>query len=530
MNDCDILIIGSGAGGGTLTYALASTGQRILLLERGNYLPREKANWEPGAVFREQRYRTEECWYDQDGNAFRPEVNYYIGGNTKVYGAALLRLRREDFGEVPYYDGVSPAWPLSYEDFELYYTEAEHLYKVHGERGTDPTEPPASAGYRFPPLHHEPRIQTIFEDLQASGLHPFPLPVAIDRDDRVPHRRPCIRCDTCDGFPCLVDAKSDAQVTCVDPARRSPNVELLTNARVTRLITNPAGTAVTAVEAEVAAQRETFVADIVVMACGAINSAALLLRSANDKHPHGLANTSDQIGRHLMLHNNTAVMAVSTTPNPTAFQKTLGLNDFYFKGPAEDYPLGHIQLMGKSKWQMLAGEAPFFTPRAVLKYIAGHAVDWWVTTEDLPDPENRVTLDRQGNIVLHYTPNNVEPHRRLIDHLKDTLRRLGHCHVLLPHKAYFSKRMLLAAVCHQVGTCRFGLDPQTSVLDLNCRAHTVDNLYVVDGSFFPAISAVNSSLTIIANALRVADHLCGRLGVTRQDVGKPRKGKDDRSG
>ncbi len=509
----DVVIIGTGAGGGTLAYALAPTGKRILLLERGDYLAREKANWDPGAVFADERYKTTELWHDAAGHAFRPEMNYYVGGNTKVYGAALLRMREQDFGEIRHYDGISPAWPLAYQDFEPYYTAAEHLYKVHGRHGQDPLDPPASREYAFPPLADEPLVRHIADDLLAAGLHPFPLPMAIDRDETLPRRRPCIRCDTCDGFPCLVDAKCDAQVTCVDKALAHPNVTLVVTARATRLLTNAAGTEVTQVEADVGGRLETFGADVVVVACGAINSAALLLRSANDTHPRGLANSSDQVGRNLMLHNNSAMLAVSaTTANPTTFQKTLGLNDFYFTGPDVDYPLGHVQLMGKSKPEMLRGDVPFFTPHGALDYITGHSVDWWLTTEDLPRPDNRVTLDAQGGIVLSYTPNNVEPHRRLIWQLERVLRQTGHAHKLLPHTAYFPKRMPLAAVCHQVGTCRFGSDPRTSVLDLACRTHDVANLYVADGSFFPSISSVNPSLTIIANALRVADHLRARLG------------------
>jgi len=509
----DVIIVGTGAGGGTLAYALAPTGKRILLLERGGYLPREKANWDPGAVFPDARYKTAEVWHDGAGRAFRPEMNYYVGGNTKVYGAALLRMRERDFGEVRHHDGLSPAWPLAYADFEPYYAAAEHLYMVHGRHGEDPLDPPSSRAYAFAPLRHEPRIQGIADALRAEGLHPFPLPMAINRDDAAPRARPCIRCDTCDGFPCLVDAKCDAQVTCVDRAVTHGNVTLRINARVTGLRTNAAGTEVTQVDAEIDGATEAFSGGIVVIACGAINSAALLLRSAGDRHPRGLANSSDQVGRNLMLHNNSAMLAVSaTTANPTVFQKTLGLNDFYFTGPDVDYPLGHIQLMGKSKPEMLRGETPAVTPYGALEYVTGHAVDWWMTTEDLPRPDNRVTLDAADQIVLTYAPNNEEPHRRLVGLLEQMLRRTGHAHTFLPHTAYFAKRVPLAAVCHQVGTCRFGTDPRTSVLDLMCRTHDVANLYVVDGSFFPSISSVNPSLTIIANALRVAEHLRARLG------------------
>lgn len=522
----DVIVVGSGAGGGTLVSALAPTGKKILLIERGDYLPKEKNNWDPASVFIRQRYVTREHWYDKDGRPFHPEMNYYVGGNTKVFGAALLRLRREDFGEVRHFGGISPSWPLAYEDFEPYYSRAEHLYKVHGRHGIDPTDPPVSQDYLFPPLPHEPRIQELADDLSAAGYKPFPLPVGVDRNEQAPRQAPCVRCDTCDGFPCLVDAKCDAQVACVDKAVRYPNVTLLTNAKATKLNTNGSGSEVAGVEAEVDGRKESFSGDVVVVSCGAVNSAALLLRSAGSRHPGGLANSSGLVGRHYMAHNNSAMLAISTKPNPTRFQKTLALNDFYFNDPEWGYPLGHIQLLGKSKWEMLRPSAPPLTPRFVLEYMAGHSVDWWLTTEDLPDPENRVALNGDGQIVLSYTPNNVEPHRRLIRRLKSILRRLGHGHYFYPLQTYLSKSMGLAAVCHQTGTCRFGVDPKTSVLDLHCRAHDVDNLYVVDGSFFPSISAVNPSLTIIANALRVADHLAERLGsgpASRTGKGEGRK-------
>lgn len=518
----DVAIVGSGAGGGTLARALADTGLEILLLERGRFLPREKENWDPSAVFEKGRYVTDERWYDADGQPFEPEMHYYVGGQTKVYGAALVRLREEDFGELEHRDGVSPAWPLSYDDYEPYYTEAEWLYRVHGRRGVDPTEPPASAPYRFSPLEQEPRIQDLADDLEAAGRHPFPLPLGIDRDDDHPRRRPCIRCDTMDGFPCLVDGKCDAQVVCVEPAARRPNVTLELGTRVTELRTGASGREVTDIVAETDGRQRTFRADLVVVACGAVNSAALLLGSASDRHPDGLANSSGQVGRNLMLHNNSAMLAISTRANPTKFQKTLGLNDWYFRGEEVDYPLGHVQLLGKAKWQMLRADAPVPTPKRVLRWMAEHSVDWWITTEDLPDPENRVTLNRRGQIVLRYEANNEEPHQRLIARLEETLRRVGQCRKLLPLRAYFSKRMPLAAVCHQVGTCRFGTDPETSVLDPSCRAHDVENLYVVDGSFFPSISGVNPALTIMANSLRVADRIADRMGVSRERLGDAR--------
>lgn len=510
-NEYDVIIIGSGAGGGTLAYTLAPTGKRILLLERGGFLPREKENWDPGAVFAQGRYKTHEVWYDNKGNEFHPGTHYYVGGNTKVYGATLIRLRREDFGELRHHGGISPAWPLGYDDFEPYYTQAEKLYSVHGQRGIDPTEPPASEPYAYPPLSHEPRIQEIFDGFGRIGLHPFPLPVGLRLNEGDMQKSQCIRCDTCDGFPCLVEAKADAHTTCVNPALEHSNMTLLIDSKVIRLHTDKAGRSVTTVEVERNGVTESYSASIVAVCCGAINSAALLLRSANDRHPQGLANKSGLVGRNYMCHNNSAIVALSRTPNPTKFQKTLGVNDFYFGAPDWNYPMGHIQLLGKAKKEMLEGDAPMLTPGLALDYMERHSVDWWITSEDLPDPENRVTLNDKGEISLHYTPNNEEAHTRLLARLKTALKEVG-CDIhIIPSSVYLSKKIPLAGVAHQVGTSRFGGDPRTSVLDSNCKAHDLDNLYLVDGSFFPSSSAVNPGLTIMANALRVGDHLKQRL-------------------
>jgi choline dehydrogenase-like flavoprotein len=511
----DVVIIGSGAGGGTLARHLAPSGKSILILERGDWLKREALNWDATAVFRENRYVSPETWYDRNGRPFQPQVHYFVGGATKMFGAALYRLRKEDFGELRHYDGISPAWPITYEEFEPYYTKAEQMYHVHGLRGQDPTEPPASAPYPCPPLSHEPRIQQLFDDIAAAGYHPFPAPAAIMLDESNMAYSTCIRCQTCDGFPCLVHAKSDAEVVAVRPALEYPNVMLLRNARALKLETNPAGTAVASVVAEVEGVLDTFRGDIIVVSCGAANSAKLLLMSANDKHPNGLANGSDQVGRNYMFHNSQAVLAISREPNPTMFQKTLALNDFYFGMDGFDYPVGNIQMMGKSLGPMYRGEKPIETallPMRALDEIAYHAVDFWLTTEDLPDPENRVAVDRSGKLILSYTPNNQVPAQKLYEKLKSMLNHLGmHPNHLIPRNAYMKTEIPIAGCAHQAGTCRFGRDPQTSVLDVNCKAHELDNLYVVDTSFFVSIGAVNPSLTAIANAIRVGDHLLQRL-------------------
>jgi choline dehydrogenase-like flavoprotein len=520
MTAYDVIVIGSGAGGGTLVHRLAPSGKRILLLERGGWLPRGPQNWSARDVFVDNRYVSPDTWYDADDKPFQPQVHYFVGGATKLYGAALYRLRAEDFGQLMHHDGPSPGWPIGYDELEPYYTQAEALYQVHGARGEDPTEPPASAPYPFPPVSHEPRIQQLADDLAAAGHHPFHAPCGVMLDETdMPYSR-CVRCAACDGFPCAVHAKSDAEVLAVRPALEHPNVTLLIDAEALRLQTDGAGTSVTGVVVRRDGVEETFSADVVVVSCGAANSARLLLASASDRHPDGLANGSDQVGRNYMFHNSQAVLALSKDENPTVFQKTLGLNDFYFSGGGDgngngDFPLGNIQMVGKSQPDMFRGEKPLQTrlaPQWSLDQVARHAIDFWLSTEDLPSPENRVTLKDDGRIRISYSPSNEVPKRELYHRLKGMLGRLGmHDHHLVPRHAYLKNEIPVAGCAHQAGTCRFGDDPATSVLDTNCRAHEVDNLYVVDTSCFPSIGAVNPALTAMANALRVGDHLLERL-------------------
>jgi choline dehydrogenase-like flavoprotein len=516
MNTYDVIIIGTGAGGGTLASRLAPSGKRILLLERGDWLPREPQNWVAWDVFVDNRYVSADRWYDHDDKPFQPQIHYFVGGATKLYGAALYRLRAEDFGELRHHDGISPAWPISYDDMEPYYTQAEQLYEVHGVRGEDPTEPPASAPYPFPALSHEPRIQQLSDDLAAAGHHPFHAPCGVRLNEANMPYSICVRCQSCDGFPCPLHAKSDAEVFGVRPALEHPNVTLLTNSTAVQLRTDATGSTVTDVVVDHDGKQETFGADIVVVSCGAANTAKLLLASANDKHPNGLANGSDQVGRNYTFHNSQAVLALSREPNPTIFQKTLGINDFYFGSKDFEFPMGNIQMVGKSVPDMYHGEKPLETklaPTWGLRDVATHAVDFWLSTEDLPRPDNRVTLARDGNVKLSYTIGSKEASNRLFHQLKSMLGHLGmHQDHLIPRHAYLKSAIPVAGVAHQASTCRFGTDPATSVLDVNCRAHELDNLYVVDTSFFPSIGAVNPALTAMANALRVGDHLLGRLG------------------
>ena len=511
----DVIIVGSGAGGGTLAHTLAPSGKRILLLERGDFLPREMDNWDPKPVFVKGRYISKDTWFDSDGKPFQPQVHYFVGGATKLYGAALYRLRPQDFGEIKHVDGLSPAWPLSYDDFEPWYTKAEQLYQVRGNAGEDPTEGPRSAPYPWPAVSHEPRIQQIADDLVKGGYHPFHAPCGILLDEAQRSRSTCIRCTWCDGYPCLVHAKSDAEVIAVRPLLDRENLTLLTGAEVRRLETDDSGRTVTGVVVSRNGNQEVYRGDIVAVSTGAANSAKLLLNSATDAHPHGLANGSDQVGRNYMFHNCKAVVALSRERNDTVFQKTLGINDFYFGAKDYEWPVGNIQMIGKSNAEAMRGEKPKATmvaPEWSLSDVARHAVDFWLTTEDLPVPENRVTTDKDGDIHLAYKMTNNAEADRLYAELKTSLNHTGMAeHHVLRKNFYMDMSIPVAGCAHQAGTCRFGTDPATSVLDVTCKAHELDNLYVVDTSFFPSIGAVNPALTAMANAIRVGEHLLGRM-------------------
>ena len=492
----DFVIIGTGAGGGTLAYALKDAGASVLLIERGDYLPQEPENWDPEEAYLNSRYKTSEVWYDTKGKSFKPGVHYFVGGNTKLYGAALPRFRKEDFDALEHEGGTSPAWPFSYEELEPYYVKAEKIYRVHGQKNGDPTDPPRSEDYPFPPVPHENYISDLSERLSNQGLHPFYYPMGIDLREG----GACIRCKTCDGFPCMVLAKSDTDVCCVRPALESPDVALMPNTYARRLLTDPTGKIVTAVEVEHEGETKTITADTFIVSCGAVNSAALLLRSANDKHPLGLANSSDQVGRNYMVHNNSAMVGVDPRrKNDVVFQKTLAINDFYLNGPDWPYPLGNLQLLGKVQAPMVAAARPH-VPRAILKAMTNRSIDWWVMSEDLPDPENRIRLTNSDKIQVQWRPNNMATHRKLGETAKTMLKDAGYPFVFL-------EEMGIATNSHQCGTIRCGDDPGTAVLDEYCKAYDLDNLYVLDSAFFPSSAAMNPALTIAAQALRVGEKI-----------------------
>jgi choline dehydrogenase-like flavoprotein len=431
----DVLVIGSGPAGATIAARVAETRRRVLLLERGDYLPRERDNWDSRAVFGEAKYTADETFYDLHDRPFRPELHYYVGGNSKVYGAALFRLLPSDFGEVQHAGGVAPAWPLSYADMEPSYVRAEHLFWVHGQHGEDPFAGPSSQEYSYPPVRHEPRIQHLSDGLEELGLHPFHLPMGVqliqDAHGRATPDSRCIRCDRVDGFPCLLGAKADAEWAVIRPALAvHPNLTLMTRTTVEHLLTDASGRSVTGVAASLPdGSRHVFTADIVVLSAGAILSAALLLKSANDKHPHGLANSSGQVGRNYMRHNNLALIAFSREPNPTVFAKTLALNDFYGPGEHWEYPMGNIQMLGKSDAWQIKGAAPSGlgrAPSAPYGEVAKHSIDFWLSSEDLPLAGSRVTLRPDGAIKLVLQPdNNTEALTRLRRTFQGMLSKLG---------------------------------------------------------------------------------------------------------
>ena len=492
----DILIIGTGAGGGTMAQALADTGARILIVERGDFVPQEAENWSPDAVWRQLRYQTTERWVDDRGETFRPYTHYNIGGNTKFWGGVLYRLRREDFHEMRHYDGVSPAWPIDYETLAPYYDRAEQIYHVRGEAGVDPTEPPRGP-YPYAPVPHAAGMSAIVQQLRAQGLHPSPLPLGVLRPGE---QDGCVLCNTCNSFACRIHAKSEADVCGIRPAIQRPNVTLWTNARAERLVADAAGERVVGAEIERDGKLVRVEADYVVVSCGAVNSAALLLRSAGGRHPDGLANSSGLVGKRYMAHLATMMQGFHPfRPNATVFQKTVAINDYYLRGPGTSYPLGQIQSQGRTHGVMAQTVVPWIPLWAYEAWVS-RGVDWLVMSEDLPHEANRVTVERDGRIRLDYRPNNLVPHRLLVKETERMLRRLGFWLVV---KHSHGNRN----TTHQCGTLVFGTDPRTSVLDPFCRSHDVSNLFVVDASFFPSSAAVNPGLTIVAQALRVADHL-----------------------
>ncbi|MFV0254131.1 MAG: GMC oxidoreductase [Beutenbergiaceae bacterium] len=487
----DVAIIGSGMGGSTVAWALRDAGLDVLVLERGQRLPAEPENSDPEQMHVKKRYRTAERWLDaRAGQMFDPGVYYWVGGNTKIYGAALPRFRESDFTQVRHAEGISSPWPFGYDELEPFYAQAEQLYRVRGDGTEDPTEPPRSAPYPFDALAHEPEIERLAGAWRAQGLHPFHSPngmVLTSQADRAASTGS-------DGSPDEHGHKMDAENCALDPALATGRVRLLTGARIDRLEASN-GRVVGAV-GEVDGEPVVVTADRFVLAAGAVNSAAIMLRSADADHPGGLGNGSDLIGRRYMVHNSTFFVAVDPRRrNRTQWQKTLGLNDWYESGPSTQHPLGNVQMLGKLREPMVRAARPW-APRWALRAMTERSVDIYLTTEDLADTENRVQLNGNG-ISVHWKPNNLGPHAELVRRMKAVMRKAG-------YPLIFTERMGIGTNSHQCGTQVAGADRSTSVLNARCRSHEVENLWVTDSSFFPSSAALNPALTIAANALRIA--------------------------
>ncbi|SHH33835.1 Choline dehydrogenase [Cognatiyoonia sediminum] len=489
--DADVIIIGSGMGGATLAASLAPTGRRILILERGERLQPSAQDRDPNAIFGEGTFRPNETWLDGTDKPFNPGNYYYVGGNSKIYGAVLIRYRAEDFEPIEHFGGSTPGWPISYADLETDYQAAEDLYAVRGTITEDPTEPPHSGGYAHQPVPDEPDITELRHRLKRAGLTPCSLPLGVDIDEWLDGGQ-----TTWDAFPNTGEGKMDAETGGLKAALRHDNVKLKTGCRVASLKTDTDGK-ISAVICETTNGTETLRAPIVVLAAGAVQSAALLLASANEGNPNGLANSSDQVGRNFMNHNCSAVLAMHPLrKNRSVYQKTLMVNDFYLKDGNKP-PLGNIQMLGKITGSILAASSKL--PKPLANLIAARSFDFYAMSEDLPNPESRVTL-KDGLIKLDWQRSNWEAHERLVKELKRKLKAAGFPIVL---SQPFDRR----TPSHQCGTARMGDDPTSSVVDSFCRSHDHENLFIVDASVLPTSAAVNPALTIAALALRAGRHM-----------------------
>ena len=480
MTAADVIIIGSGMGGATLAAALAPTGKRILILEKGEVLRPSLADRDAGVIFGKGHFRPKETWYDGKGRPFNPGNYYNVGGNSKFYGAVLLRYRAEDFAAIQHLQGTTPGWPISYDDLEPHYQRAETMYQVRGQLGEDPSEPRHSGTYPHPPVPDEPAIADLRRRLRSVGLHPASLPLGVDIEHWLRGGQ-----TTWDAYPNTTGGKMDAETIGIAKALTHPNVTLRTGSEGTRLIADAAGR-ITGVEVG----GETLQAPLVVLAAGAVQSAVLLLRS-------GLGNSSDQVGRNFMNHNTSAVLAIHPLRrNPSVYQKTLMVNDFYLSGGPQNAPMGNIQLLGKITGPILASQTAI--PAFLAGMIARRTVDLYAMSEDLPDPESRIML-HGDRIVMDWRQKNWAAHLAFVAKLKGLLRRAGFPVVL-------SRPFDSRTPSHQCGTARMGRDPATSVVDTYCRNHDHPNLFITDASVLPTSAAVNPALTVAALALRTADH------------------------
>lgn len=489
----DICIIGSGMGGGIISRALSEMGREVLIVEKGDRLPQEDANWDASKVFLENKYKNAENWLDKNGKEFKPGVHYYVGGNTKVYGASLIRFREFDFEEFQTPDGLSPEWPFKYSDLEPYYAKAESYLRVRGEAGADAFDPSRSTEYKYPAIKNEPFMEKFAGKLKKQGLHPYSMAMGVELGSN----GNCIRCATCDGYPCKIGAKNDAETCGVNPALATGNAKLLTRCEIIYLVHDDSGKFITKAFGLIDSKPVEITAKTFILSGGAANSAALLLKSKSNLFPNGLANSSGLVGRNWMVHNATFMVGFNPfRRNTTKFQKTLSFNDWY-GAERFNYPLGNVQMLGRLNWQIFKSAKPYL-PKFFLKWFAAHTIDLYLESEDLPRLNNKVSINESGKIIIEWTPNNLKAHKKLIAETKKAMRKAGYPLVI-------AQTMGIETNSHQCGTAVAGHDPKTSVLNEFCRTHDHENLFVVDSSFFPSSAAANPALTIAAQAIRVAE-------------------------
>ncbi len=524
----DAIVVGSGFGGALTAKVLIEAGWRVLMLERGRWVERGPENWTPEGVGQLTEHYSLEAPYLPEPAGPRAIGAYHcVGGPSVFYGGVSLRFRERDFEPDPAITGESgAAWPLRYPDLEPYYLRAERIIGVAGNDAGDPTAPPRSAPYPFPPAELAPVSRRIEAAARALGLSPFRLPLAINHQAS-PGRSACIACSTCDGFACAIGAKNDLATTVLQPLLRR-GLRLEPETVVTRLLHD--GRRITGVEAVPLAGGAPVVyrAREVVLATGAVPTPHLLLASGLERlNPAG-----DLVGRYLMRHFNEIIFGIFPTPpdKEGRFHKQLGIHDLYFGGAQGRTgaqarrggegelagPIGAIQQLPTPPVALVKSELPkLLAP--VLAPLVRNLTGLLVMAEDQPRYENRVLLDRELppdrwglprlRIQFRHSARDLAAGEILTRTARRVLRKAGAI-------AWYRHR--IHTFSHAVGTVRMGTDARTSVLDPDGRFRGVENLTITDASVFPTSASVNPSLTIAANALRAAERLVARAPVARQ--------------
>ena len=489
--DADLIIVGSGVGGASLAAALAPSGLKIIVLEKGErILPTPEAR-DDVAIFQRGHFAPTEKWMGSDGTPFVAGNYYAVGGNSKFYGAVMYRYRETDFLPRAHLQGSSPGWPMRYADLEPWYGKAETLFRVRGTTKEDPSEPVHSTGYTYPPVPDEPVMRKVRDRLKRAGAHPSSLPLAIDIEQWLAEGK-----TGWDAFPNTGRGKIDAESGPLTDALAHQNVRLMTGAEVLRLETDAIGEQVLAAIVRVNGHEQRLTARAFAVAAGAIQTAALLLRSANATHPTGLANGSDQLGRNFMNHNSSAMLTIDPRlRNTSIYQKTLSFNDFYDVDPVTGYPLGNVQGLGRITAPILQANMKIL-PMPLARLVAAYAFGWFLQSEDIPNPESRVMV-KDGQIVMHWQRSNMAAHEALIARTKSVMKRAGFP-IVLVHT--FGRK----TTSHQCGTARLGRDIAQSVVNTDLRAHQIKNMWITDASVLPTSAAVNPALTVAALVLRSA--------------------------